>query len=477
MAFKKYIHDGSFLWLGLVLLIALCIAFLLPVAPEDYWWYLRVGQQTLTNGSIPTTDLFTYSIPGQAIYYHSWGASVLFWLLYKAGGLTLTVLMRGIIVFITYTLVWFTARRAGAGRLGSSLVLLVAILASSNNWEMRPQLLVYPLFAAALWILYRWQEGEKKGVWWLPLIAFFWGNLHASFVMLIALVLAAIVFGKGDRKCLMIVMAGVLIAICINPRGWYSWQYVFNSLTTPSNQLFSQEWMPPVNQGWQMNLFFFWLLIFPVLAALSPRKLSWMEWSWYVGFGFMALWGLRYGVWFILILAVLTAELLADWEKRWLREPEISHPRLNIAIPFVLLISSLAFLPGLREQWWKEAPPVTMNTPEAATIWLRKNPQLSGPLFTEMGFASYLEFALPERLVWIDTRMYIYPSSMWVDYEAITYASPDWESRLKSTGANLIMISENEQPKLITALEGSANWCQVYRDNVARIYTRGACRK
>ena len=39
MLWKKYVQDGSFLWFGLVLLIALCIAFLLPVVPEDYWWY------------------------------------------------------------------------------------------------------------------------------------------------------------------------------------------------------------------------------------------------------------------------------------------------------------------------------------------------------------------------------------------------------------------------------------------------------
>jgi hypothetical protein len=475
MLLKKSIRDGSFLWFGLVLLIALCIAFLLPVYPEDFWWYVRVGQQTLASGAIPGVDTFTYSAAGQAFFNHSWGSAVIFWLTYHLGGLTLIGMLRGIVIGATYFLVWLTARKAGAGRIGSSLILLLAVLASSNNWTVRPQLLAYPLFALSLWILYQWQEGSKKIIWWLVPIALLWGNLHASFVMLVLLVLAALVFGKGDRRMLLFVFIGILAAVCINPRGWHTWEYVYQSLVLPSNQNFSTEWMPPVNQGWQMNLFFFWLLTFPMLAIYSPRKLSGLEWSWYAGFGFMALWGLRYGIWFILILAILTAELLADWEKRWLHEPETSHFGLNLAIPLAFMAASLAFLPGLREQWWQDAPVKTADTPVAAADWLQKNPQLSGPFFSEMGFSSYLEFALPERPVWIDTRMYLFPTTMWEEYSEIDHGAWNWEQLLDSTGANLAMISVTKQPKLVKAMEDSKNWCQVYQDEVAQIYARGGC--
>ena len=48
---KKRTDTASFLWLALVLFIALTIAFLLPVTPQDYWWYLRVGRDTLASGA------------------------------------------------------------------------------------------------------------------------------------------------------------------------------------------------------------------------------------------------------------------------------------------------------------------------------------------------------------------------------------------------------------------------------------------
>jgi hypothetical protein len=92
-----------------------------------------------------------------------------------------------------------------------------------------------------------------------------------------------------------------------------------------------------------------------------------------------------------------------------------------------------------------------------------------------MGFSSYLEFVLPERPVWIDTRMFAFPTSSWVDYSAINAGSWNWESDLKKTGANLLMVSVDIQPKLVSALALSPDWCRVYVDDVAEIYTRGGC--
>ena len=517
---------GALLWLGLVLLIALSIAFLLPVTPQDYWWFLRVGHDTLASGTVPRLESMTFTRTGSPVDYQSWGAAELFWLVYHLGGLSLTVLLRGVVVAVTYILVWATARRAGAGRLGASLVLLAAVLTSSNNWSVRPQLLVYPLFALALLILYKWQNEEKKlttiprkstagqadtkdtkdhkgentpektssshlknfvsfvlknfsheqasqkAVYWLPLISLVWVNLHGSFVMLILLAGAALVLGRGDRRSLGLVFTGVLLATLVNPRGFGAWSYVFNSLTVPSNQLFSAEWLPPVNTGWQMNIFFVWLLGFPLLAAFSPRKLDRLEWTWFLGFGFLALWGERYVIWFVFILVVLTAGLLADWEKKYLGRSKLNLPAFNLALSLLFVLLPLAFLPGLREKWWKQSPAVTENTPVVATEWLAAHPGLPGPLWSEIGFSSYLEFALPERPTWIDTRFEVFPVTQWQTYQAISEGRQDWESLLDGTGVNLLMVSPQNQPQLLSALEASPAWCEQYQDDVAVIYQR-----
>ncbi len=475
MSKSSFLKNGDFLWLGIVLLFALGIAFLLPVTPQDYWWYLRVGRDTLASGAVPRIDALSYSQAGTPVDYLAWGAAVIFWLVYRLGGLPLTVLLRGVLVATAYALVWVTARRLGAGRLGASLVLLAAVLTSSNNWSVRPQLFAYPLFALALWILYRWNAGEDRPVWGLALIGLAWVNLHGSFVILVLLVGAALVFGRGHRRALGLAFAGLLAATLVNPRFIGSWTYVFASVTNASSQQFSAEWRPPVNAGWQMNIFFLWLLAFPLLAALSPRKLARLEWAWFLGFGFLALWGLRYVVWFVLILAVLTPLLLADWERKWIGAGRAGVPALNLGLGLIFVLVPLVFLPGLRDLWWPQAPPVTEATPVAATDWLAARPELPGPLWSEIGFSSYLEFALPSRPVWIDTRFEVFPVDQWQGYREASNAAWDWSARLDASGAHLLMVSVATQPELVKALDASGGWCRLYTDDVAIIYQRGAC--
>ncbi len=41
------------LWLSIALLILLSLALLLPLSPQDYWWYLRLGQDVANTGVRP----------------------------------------------------------------------------------------------------------------------------------------------------------------------------------------------------------------------------------------------------------------------------------------------------------------------------------------------------------------------------------------------------------------------------------------
>ncbi len=496
------LSSADFLWLAIVLMVTLAIAFLLPVTPQDYWWYLRIGRDTLAAGAVPVVDELSFSQAGAPMIYHSWGAAVLFWLVYRAGGLTLSVLLRGLLLAVAYALLWLTARRLGAGRIGSALVLLLAVLTSSSNWSMRPQLFAYPLFALVLFLLYEWDRSptalvvgqhppkpgdpkpgdfgllrRRKRIYFLPLLGLLWVNLHGSFILLILLIGAALGFGRGERRALALAFGGVLLATLLNPRGIGAWTYVYNSLTVAANR-FSAEWHPPVNDHWQMNLFFLWVLAFPLLAALSPRKLTPLEWAWFLGFGFLALWGVRYVVWFIFFLTVLTAALLADWERKLLPDsPPLRAatrllPAVNSILVGLLILLPFPLLPGVRETWQPGAPPATENTPIAAAEWLAAHPDLPGPLWAEIGFASYLEFALPSRPPWMDTRFELFTVAQWESYRAVSQARYDWSARLDETGANLLMVSTQYQPALLEALSATPQWCERYRDEVAVIYQR-----
>ncbi len=472
-------NTGDWLYLGLTLFFILTIAFLLPVTPNDYWWCVRIGRDTLQSRAIPTLDALSYTQAGSPVIYHSWLSAAFFWLIYRTGGLTLTFLARGVALALTYALIWSLARQAGSGAKLASLLTLLAALASSNNWSVRPQIFAYPLFALTLWALYRWGQGRTKTIWLLPLASLLWVNLHGSFVLLFLLTGAALVFGKGDRKALALALGASLAVTLLSPRGFGAWTYVVASLNTPASQSFSVEWNPPVNTGWQMNLFFIWLLAFPFLVAFSPHKLSRTEWVWFLCLGFLALWGERYVIWFVLILTILTASLLAELGGRWLDRPHRGGiPALDILLAILFVVMPLAVLPGLREGWWDKSPSPLENTPVQATAWLAQHPNLPGPLWSEIGFSSYLEFALPSRPTWIDTRFEVFPVEQWEQYCAISNGEWNWQLLLDEAEVNLLMVSKSEQPRLLAALGASTDWCRLYRDEVAVIYQRntsGTC--
>lgn len=471
---KKFLSSKDFLWLSLTLLIPLTLFFLLPVTPNDYWWYLRLGGEIAQTHAVPAIETFSYTQAGQPMVYHSWLAALLFFWVYELGGITLTVFLGGLLIARTYGLLWSMMREMGAGPRLAGLITLAAVLPGSINWAMRPQLFAYPLFAWSLWILWCWQQGTKRDLWALSLIALFWVNLHGSFVLLILLIGVGIVFGTGERKSLLFALGGVFLVTLVNPRGWHVWEYVVTSLITTSNQAFSREWMPPVNEGWQMNLFFAWILVFMAVAGLSSRKLSRVEWAWALGFGWLAFSGLRYGIWLLFILAPLSASLLVDWGNQRLdRRPQGGIPQMDIALGILFLLMPLSLLPGFRSAWWTQAPPVlSADTPIIATEWLREHPELPDPIWADLSFSSYMVYALPERPVWIDTRFEVYPPEHWENYEAVNNASWNWESLLDADQINVLMLSQMAQDELINAVNASEDWCQLHQDEQANIYAR-----
>ncbi len=474
MMVSKPGSSRKFLWLSLVLLIILSLTFLLPVGPLDYWFYVRIGKDTLQNLAVPQVETISWSQFGRPIYYQPWLSAVIFWLAYSGGELTLTFLLRGLLIGVTYGLLWKMMIKAGIGVIPASFLTILLALATSNNWTMRPQLFAYPLFASTLFILFQWREDENKKLWELPIIGLLWANMHGSFILLFFLAGSAWVFGKGDRRKLFLWVAATALATLINPQHFKVWGYVGIMLSSPSDQLFSVEWLPPRNLGWQMNIFFAWLLLFAPLVAFSKRRLSILDWVWFLAFGWMAVSGIRYVIWFLMILSLQTATLLSGIDQFKDRPVPENKPVLGYLIGCVILFMTLPLLPTLRDLWWPAAPSpyYLSDTPVAATEWLGNRPDIPGPLWNDYVFGSYLAFALPSRKPWMDSRFNAYPPEQWEQYRYIVGANTDWEEFFDREGVNLLMLSIAGESALVEEVARAPSWCRLYQDPYAVIYAR-----
>ncbi len=480
------------LWLSIGLLPLLLIALLLPLSPHDYWWYLRLGHDVLQLGHVPSVDTYSYTEAGESVMNQPWLSAVIFWIAYNDGGLNLTFLLRAVCIGIAYGFLWVWMREMRTGIRLASVLVIIAGLASSNNWAFRPQLFAYPLFSISLFILWKWEnEGKPAEVerrstnrrksstrlllWILPIIAWLWANLHESFLILFILEGAALVFGGGNRRQLLLVTVASFLATLITPYDIFLWVSLVRSYIINPSWDVSSEFLPPTNSGWQMNIFFMWLLLIIPLASFSKKRLSMLEWVWLIGTLWMALSGIRYVIWGTFLLVGFSAYLLSDWDRGWLDRPHRKgHPIGNYILAGVVLLTPFVALPSLRERMGVQtSPAISPDTPVAATVWLSQHPELPGPLWSDLVFSSYLIFALPSRAVWIDTRFsMVYTPEEYAQYSVVANAEPGWQVVLDESKINILMISTGGEPLLVEALASEPAWCKVYSDPVAIIYTR-----
>jgi hypothetical protein len=471
---KNSSHSYDFLWLGIALFPLLTIAILLPVQPHDYWWYLRLGKDILENGAVPVMDTYSSIQAGQPLVYQHWLSAVLLWLTYKIAGISGTFLLLAILIGLTYALLWALMRQMEIGPRLATLLTLLAGLSGSNNWGARPQLFAYPLFLAVLWLLLKWQEREQKYLWALIPLSFVWANLHGSFILFFILVGLAVVFGAGDRKKLFQVTLFALAVTLINPRGLTLWQSVLETLLSPVSNKFVTEWSPPVNLGWQMNIFFAWLILLVPLAVFARRRPTVLEFSLFILFSWLAFKANRFVIWDLFIIATFTASLMPDFITNFFDRPvQVKTPTINLGLGTALLLMPLMLLPGFRENLTSETiPSIDPQTPIAATEWLSENPEFSGMMWNDVVFGSYLIYGLPARPVWMDTRFQIIYTPQQVEqYLFVQAAQPGWDSYLEENGINLLFLAKT-QPALVEAVKNSSQWCEQYYDDVAFIFSR-----
>jgi hypothetical protein len=113
------------------------------------------------------------------------------------------------------------------------------------------------------------------------------------------------------------------------------------------------------------------------------------------------------------------------------------------------------------------------DTPVAAVEYLRQHPS-DGRLFNEMGYGSYLIWALGDEMpVFADPRVELYSLSFWQDYLVISSARTVNALLIDKYQVARVLASARTQPRLIAALAAdTAHWALEYRDAESVIFRR-----
>jgi len=465
-------NTGLFLMFVTVMLMV-TIAALMPLPPNDFFPYVRIGEEIAATGSIPTTEFMTYTQFGKPVEYAYWLPSLIFMWIFNLGGVTLTTIVVMLCIAAYFVLLWFCLQELEISPVLAVGLIFIFGLTGGSYYIARPQIFAFPLFGLTLLILIKWLKSGDRLLWLLPLVTVFWVNVHGSFIIQFFLLIPALIFGSGNRKKLLIVTLVALAATLINYYGFGIWKSIFSVVGNESNRLYSLEFQKPINEGWQANIQFATYLVIPVLTALLKPRIKLVYWIWFLGFGWMAFTGIRYGIWYLSIITILIGCTLDPFTRAHVFKERryFQNQKLNLIIGILLILIPVVTLPGIRGLWWKVGRPVYSKSPPIEAVeWLQKNPQLPGEIWSDFDSSTYLTYALPERKLFMTNRMDDFPVEQYEEYLSIFHGRYNWESILDKYNINLLLFNFSEQPIFMDAITASPLWKEIYRDERFVIY-------
>jgi hypothetical protein len=476
----------------------------------DVGWNIALGSLTLQHG-LPRTEPFLSGMLGQPAVQWEWLSQVVYALGYAIGGLNGVVSVASLLMAATLLGLYLTLRRHGASPLPAVALTLLGAPLVAMAWTARAQVfsLLFTLWWAE-WLYRYWRTGQRWRLWLFPAAAALWANFHAGWLAGIALLGVALALATltpparrvASPLWLGVTLAGSLLATLLTPWGLGYWRHILTFTFNPLIARYTQEYQSP---DFHLAALWTYLALVGLLVGLwllAARRGQRIE---PLALAICALWttlGFLYvrfvPLWPLVCLPFLvdalpapiaeasgesdTPQLAPDWRiaavrrlrRVWARLGATSQraaqmerlvgrgvwPALALAL-LALLVLNGGRVPGqakpiLHAEWDAHAFPV-----EAAQR-LRADGLPAGRGYNPYEWGGYLDEALPEYHVFIDSRSDVYSRQYLADYITITDVAPGWDKLLAHYHVQWALLQSDAPLKQALALAG---WrCQAEDD-------------
>lgn len=476
-------------WVVYPVLILLPVVFccVRPIADLDVWFHMALGREVLNTGHIPKTDIFSFTAYGQEWISSGWLSSVLYELLFRwigpggGGVLLLVTIIVAASLLVPYAYAQWKYRAGGV----LTPVLLLAILGSYLRYTPRPDVwspLMLGLLLLILSVMDDPGSGNRKWLAWtlVPLMGL-WANLHAGFmagVIVLGIFCAprALAFVRERKRgdlLLLVPCAIAAIAWVANPYGIRILALAGKIRAIPGYRQFLYEWMPIVsaphfNMPWPAYAGLVGLVVLGGIL-LIPRAREVPLWRWGV-LGFLI--------------------VFACWQRRQIGLLAVGLP--VVILPFVkpfphrlvapvasavlaLTICGMQFNGTLQAGiGWPSTGREARSLPCLGTDFYEMHTP-PGRMCNTYGGGGYLLYHLyPKTKVYIDGRLDVYPTQVWLDYLAIDEGRMTVQDFCARYGTNHFFIeskgAEGEPRHLAARLARMPDWALVYFDDDYSIF-------
>lgn len=473
---------------NLFLIILFCGIFYLslrPIIDPDFWWHLRTGQLIVQTGMIPKIDPFSYTAAGKQWLTHEWLSEIFIYKSFELGGFGLLILIFSVIITASYIFSYFRCPDGSKPYIAGYAVLLGA-LTSIPIWGVRPQMLTLLFTSIFLFLLDRFRQNENfKTLIPLPLLTILWVNLHAGYILGIAIEIIYIsgylletIFQKYQNDkweikkpfwILLIFLFLSIIAALLNPAGFHILTYPFLTLTDSAMQAYINEWFSPdFHQTiWQPFAILILVLIGAGMKGKQPISITKVLLT--LVFGYGALRSMRNIPLFAIVVIPVLAEKLSDSIQLKINTQKSSKLFRYVAL-ITIIILALILAQSFFQTTINQQSSESENFPKAAVDWMLEN-KTPGNLLNSYNWGGYLIWRMyPNYRVYIDGRADLYGKEFVTDYMDISFTKLGWENKLDQSNIGIVFVESDSM--LANAMRQSSVWKISYEDEVGIIFLR-----
>ena len=498
---KKYFNQRYVTWAIFAITISYAfVAGLQKVVDFDMGWQLAAGRYVVQNWSIPSTDVFTYTVNGKPWIYPPF-SGVLLYAGWKLGGYGALSILNSLACAATALI---CLRRRS---LFTALLVIAAVPLLASRTQPRAELFTTVLFAVLFRSVWDYFRSGRTWLWMWPLILGLWANLHLGFVAGLGILLAYVVaegsnlpfatrradaLNRLKRASPWIVFAG--LATLINRWGPFLYLAIArqDAVSAVHTQLVGEWHRQPITLSFIAQALrwrdpasgYWWLLLVAVLCsvyAIVRRNVA--APMFLIGAAYLSLSHLRFQALFAIVVIIVAGEMLS------IREWAPTSKTLFVASALLVVATVVGAIRisdvvtdrvhlangelvtfGMGPSW---------ALPESAATFVVRN-HLPAQIFNTYDLGGFLMWKIgPEYQVYLDGRAVPFGNEFLARQGELLRSGPDsqqWKQEAERWGLETMFLPTSRYGGLETypfpSYCSSRDWTPVYLDDVALILVR-----
>lgn len=350
---NKSLNKLNFFVCICLLLIPFFVLFIVyngNLSGNDFWWHIKVGEWICNNKALPYEGIFSwYGIENNITWCsQEWLSDVIFYIIFKFSGEVGIYFFCVFLASILLILIIVDNYKYICDRIVFSLLFLCMMAVCLPCFMYgRPQIFSGILLYLEIKILYDFYKNPNvKIVFWVPVIAVLWSNLHGgtsvlSYLICMVFLVSTIkpfmsnrVVNPRKKKKYFIILSIVSILAClaifVNPYGGYVFFYPYENIIDGYMQTMISEWSSPdIKIIGQLIIYFIPFLFSFSFIALGKKKILLIDLALFLLFIYMFFRSIRF--------AFLAYIVFSSFVFKYYPKIQIKIEKIGASFTFILI--------------------------------------------------------------------------------------------------------------------------------------------